>query len=119
MTDALTRALAALDEAIAAAAPAELCALVGKLREAELLAEMRLRSSALPTNGSGPGEEDHNLSAQEAARRLGVSLPYLYKHAPEYPFARRIGRRVLFSARGLEAWNGGRRPGLTAGSLEG
>lgn len=119
MTDRLTRALTDLAEAIAMATPAELCALVGKLREAELLAEVRLRSGAAPMNGSGPGEEDHNLPAREAARRLGVSLPYLYKHAPEYPFARRIGRRVLFDARGLAAWNCGRRPGLTAGSLEG
>jgi predicted DNA-binding transcriptional regulator AlpA len=98
----------------------ELPALAGRLREAELVAELRLRN-AQPTNGthSGGAGEDRNLSAKEAALRLGLSIPYLYKHADEYPFARRIGKRVLFSALGLDAWNRGQRPGLTAGSLEG
>ncbi len=48
---------------------------------------------------------DENLSIEEAARRLGVSKDYLYRHAKRLPFTRRIGRRVLFSARGLERWN--------------
>lgn len=47
---------------------------------------------------------DRNLSAKEAARRIGVSLPYLYKHARECPFTIRVGRRVVFLASGLEAW---------------
>ncbi len=51
---------------------------------------------------SGP---DANLSAPEAARRLGVSMDWLYKHASGLPFTIRIGRRLLFSSRGLERWN--------------
>jgi predicted DNA-binding transcriptional regulator AlpA len=53
-----------------------------------------------------PAEEpEHNLSAKEAAARLGVSTAYLYKNAGRFPFALRTGRRLLFSSRGLERWN--------------
>jgi excisionase family DNA binding protein len=51
------------------------------------------------------GLPDENISTEEAARRLGLSRDWLYKHAAALPFAIRIGRRVLFSARGLERWN--------------
>lgn len=97
------------------AAPEELPGLAGRLAEASALLELRLRAPAPAAQAA----EDRNLSAREAAKRLGVSLPYLYKHAASWPFARRIGKRVLFSARGLEAWNRGQRPALTARSLEG
>ena len=46
---------------------------------------------------------DENLSIEEAARRLGISKDFLYR--TKLPFKVRIGRRVLFSARGLERWN--------------
>jgi excisionase family DNA binding protein len=82
----------------------ELPSLVGRLREAELLAEMRLRGEA-SGNGSRPEPEDRNLSADEAAQRLGLSRDYLYRNANKLPFTVRIGTRVLFSARGLDRWN--------------
>lgn len=110
--------LAELAQVVASAAPEELPALAGRLREAELLVELRLRS-LVTAAVDGTEAQDRNLSAREAARRLGVSLPYLYKHASEYPFTVRIGARVLFSSRGLEAWNRGQRPHLTPRSLEG
>jgi hypothetical protein len=49
-------------------------------------------------------EPDRNLSAQEAATRLGVSDSWLYKH-PDLPFVVRIGGRTLYNLRGLEKWN--------------
>ena len=49
---------------------------------------------------------DRNLSVAEAAGRLGVSKDYLYRNWRRLPFARRIGRRLLFSETGLELWNG-------------
>ncbi len=58
-----------------------------------------------PAEGSCSDHPDENLSIEEAAHRLGVSKDYLYRHAKRLPFARRIGRRLLFSARGLERWN--------------
>lgn len=91
----------------------ELPGLAGRLLEAKLFAELRLKG-ATRAPVCIDAEGDHNISAREAARRLGVSLPYLYKHANEYPFSRRIGRRVLFSSRGLDAWNRGQRITLTA-----
>src|SRR5437867_10170188 len=94
---------AELNRLIGGAAAQDVPALVGRLVEAEERARLRLRS-ALASTAPEPTTDvlDRNLSAKEAARRLGVSLPYLYKHGAEYPFTVRIGKRVLFSARGLE-----------------
>jgi hypothetical protein len=46
--------------------------------------------------------EDQLLAVQEAATRLGCSPDYLYRHHSRFPFTRRVGRKLLFSARGLE-----------------
>ena len=64
---------------VASTDPAELPALVGKLREAELLAEMRLRDG-FGKNNLKPAETEVNVSAAEAARRLGCSRQTLYSH---------------------------------------
>jgi excisionase family DNA binding protein len=48
---------------------------------------------------------DENVSVEEAARRLGVSNRWIYKHASRLTFVRKIGRRVLCSARALAEWN--------------
>ncbi len=99
----MTPDLAAL---VAQARLEELPALAARCREAELLCELRLRSAA-PTDGDGHEGEDRNLSADEAARRLNLSRCTLYRMAQrkELPFAVRVGRRLTFSARGLEKWN--------------
>lgn len=54
------------------------------------------------TSNEAVGSGDENLKIDEAARRLGVSVDYLYRHS--MPFRVRIGRRLLFSSRGLERW---------------
>jgi len=64
--------------------------------------DQRSSPSALPA-------ADRNIDAKEAARRLGMSRSYVYRHADEFPFTRRIGGRVLFWAAGLEEWNRERR----------
>ena len=90
----------ALAVALAAADPPELLALAGELQG-------RAWARLAPTgNANGRDKPDVNLSAREAARRLGLSQDYLYRS--KLPFKVRIGRRVLFSARGLERWNGSR-----------
>lgn len=77
--------------------------LIGHLAaaQAEALARMVADTSTGPKD-RGP---DENLPIVEAARRLGVSRDYLYRHARRFPFTVRIGRRLLFSAAGLEKWN--------------
>jgi hypothetical protein len=102
MADA-SPALEALDRLIAESAPEERAGLVVQLaaRLAQLGAGLTVPSKAVTDEDAS----DCNLSARETARRLGVSLPYLYKHASEYPFTLRIGGRVLFSARGLAEWS--------------
>jgi hypothetical protein len=49
-------------------------------------------------------EHDELLDVETAALRLGVSRDYMYRHAAEYPFTRRQGRKLLFSARGIERY---------------
>ncbi len=57
-------------------------------------------------NGRSPKEStDWLLTATEVAERLGVSRRYVYEHAAEFPFTRRLGTRaVRFSERGLTRW---------------
>ena len=52
-------------------------------------------------NGTTP---DRMLTAAAVAERLEVSKRYVYAHAHGWPFARRMGRAVRFSAAGLDAW---------------
>jgi predicted DNA-binding transcriptional regulator AlpA len=52
---------------------------------------------------AGNGAPDRLLTAKEAATLLGVSTKYIYAHADEFPFKRRLGKKTLrFSAQGIE-----------------
>jgi predicted DNA-binding transcriptional regulator AlpA len=92
---------AALDAAIAAADAAERPALVVQL--AGRLAALGAGMVQSPTPQAGPSPE-RNLDVAEAAARLGMSEAWLYRHGAELPFAVRLGRRLLFSERGLDAY---------------
>jgi hypothetical protein len=48
-------------------------------------------------------EPDELVDVSVAARRLGVSETYLYHSHKKFSFARRVGRKLLFSSRGIEA----------------
>ena len=96
--------LEALDEAIASAPPEQVPVLLAALSSRLNAATAKLLSLSTEPKHSSEAP-DENLSVDEAARRLGVSRDYLYHHAPKLPFTVRIGRRLLFSARGLEQWN--------------
>ena len=77
-----------------------------------LLGELEvIRATALlkMTAPSPPELRDELLSVSEAAARLGVSTDYLYRHAASLPFTRRIGRKLLFSSRGIDAYMAKRR----------
>jgi predicted DNA-binding transcriptional regulator AlpA len=91
---------------IVEATPApDLPRLIGDLEAAKATAWARL--AATPTDGrtDGPELESRNLDVTEAAKRLGMSRDWLYRHASELPFTVRIGRRVVFDSLGLERWN--------------
>ena len=94
----------ALDREISAAPPERLSTIIAALSARIAAASARLL--AMPTVGSGRTTgPDENLDVAEAARRLGVSKDWLYRHANGLPFTVRVGRRLVFSARGLERWN--------------
>jgi len=52
----------------------------------------------------GARHEDHLLTAPEVAVQLGTSVKLVYRSAARWPFTRRVGRLVRFSAAGLAKW---------------
>jgi predicted DNA-binding transcriptional regulator AlpA len=95
--------LSELDRLIGEATTADLPMLIGALEAARAQAWSRIAGPAPNRNGAEPPDE--NLSATVAARRLGLSKEWMYRHAASLPFTVKIGRRVLFSAKGLDRWN--------------
>ena len=73
----------------------ELPNFIGGLEAIKALAWARLTAPA-------PIEHDELLDVDRAAERLGVSKDYLYGHHHEYSFTRRQGRKLLFSAAGID-----------------
>jgi hypothetical protein len=71
--------------------------LIGQLEAAKATAWARL-SAPVPVSP----ERDELLDVEAAAERLGVSEDYLYRHHSDYSFTRRQGRKLLFSAQGIE-----------------
>ena len=76
----------------------ELPRLLGEIEEVRCTAMARLAAPA-PAQSAGA---DELLSVEEASRRLGVSKDYLYRHGGDFPFTRRMGRKLLFSSLGIE-----------------
>jgi excisionase family DNA binding protein len=74
----------------------------------ELLGELEvIRAAAmlrLSTVGAGPATHDELLGIEAAAERLGVSTDYLYRNSKTLPFTRRMGRKLLFSSVGIDAY---------------
>lgn len=76
----------------------ELPRLLGDLEEVRATALARLIAPAQPQS------PDVLLKVGKAAERLGVSRDYLYRNHRRYPFTRREGRSLLFSANGIEQY---------------
>lgn len=71
---------------------------LGDLEEIKATAMARLVSPGpLP-------QRDELIDVANAAKRLGVSEDYLYRHHSSYPFTRREGRKLLFSNLGIDAY---------------
>ena len=79
-------------------APGELPRLLGELEEIRATALARISAPAVVAC------EDRNLNVEEAAARMHVSRDYLYRHHKRFPFARRIGRKLLFNSSGLDSY---------------
>lgn len=86
--------------------PSDLPALAGELARALATVVARTAVTAVPVSTIPPTSvADESLTIEEAAKRLGVKVSWLYRHARDLPFTRKIGRRTLrFDARGLERW---------------
>lgn len=85
--------------------------LAGRLTPDERRRVMLQCSAVLAALSTVPTEraKDRLLTSDQAAERLGCTRWKLYKHASEYPFARRDGGRWLFSEHGIDAWIAGKR----------
>lgn len=77
----------------------ELPSFIGELEAVKATAWARLSAPA-----SATAEHDELLEVEAAAQRLGISKDYLYRHSRDYPFTRRQGRKLLFSAAGIEKY---------------
>ncbi|SRR6266481_3008720 len=75
----------------------ELPSFIGELESVKATAWARLVVPA-----SAPQEHDELLDVATAAERLGVSRDFLYRHSREYPFTRKLGHKLLFSALGID-----------------
>jgi len=95
MRDALQTVLRAAQELPVT----ELPRLLGELEECRCTAMARLTMPA-PVQA----QSDELLDVAEAAHRLGLSKDYLYRHHSDFPFTRRVGRKLLFSALGIERY---------------
>jgi excisionase family DNA binding protein len=80
----------------------EIPQLLGALEE--LKTRLWLRLVAANGQGASPQPADSLLDAKQAAERLRTSQDYLYRHAARLPFTVRIGRRLRFSAQGLDRY---------------
>jgi excisionase family DNA binding protein len=88
---------AALDLARALALE-DLPGFLGELEQIRVVAFARM---AAPASEARP---DELLDVEQAAKRMHVSEDYLYRHSRRLPFARRVGRKLLFSSLGLDAY---------------
>ena len=110
MTDHLdvAAALAALEASVPELAPADVPAVVVRLAALLGVAGARL---AVGSGNGGTEVTDRLLTTREVAERMAVSPAYVYRHAEALPFfARRVGRKVLFSEARLARWLAKRNP---------
>ena len=77
-----------------------------------LLTRLVASPPATPKAASPGSSNDRLLDAREAAPILGVTPSWLYRHAGELPYARRLSRKVLrFSEAGIQQYVASRKPG--------
>lgn len=88
---------------LASVPQAELPGLLAHLAALQAAIAARLASPETRVSGG------NGLTVKEAAKRLGVSPEYIYKHKDRLPFVRRHGRRVVCMDTGIDRWQKTRR----------
>lgn len=78
---------------------AELPNFLGELESVRCTAMARLTRA-----DAAPPVDVRLLDVAAASQMLGVSEDYLYRHWRDFPFARKIGGRLLFSNVGIHAF---------------
>jgi predicted DNA-binding transcriptional regulator AlpA len=103
----LAAALRALADRVDALAPADL---VGELERIRFTIWQGTTTGPTPPPAPGPSRA---LAIEEVVERTGMSKQWLYRQARQgaLPFARRLGRRLVFDEAGLRRWLDRRRPG--------
>jgi excisionase family DNA binding protein len=89
-----------LDELLSSTPPERLPSLIVRLAACMATAGARLSGPS----ASAPAVPVVNVDVEEAARRLGVSERYVYRHASRLPFVVREGRRLLANGAALERY---------------
>lgn len=85
----------------------DLAKVLSAVEQVRALVWARLSSPARQSrkDDGEPDTDDRLLNAAEVAERLDVTERYVYDHADEWPFTRRISpRKLRFSERGLYRW---------------
>jgi predicted DNA-binding transcriptional regulator AlpA len=63
-----------------------------------------LEDEPAPEQPASSPATDRLIGPGDVAARLGVSRRAVYRRASGWPFTRRVGRSLRFSAAGLERW---------------
>src|SRR5262249_9512344 len=100
VTDAARRLAVVLEDQawVASIALSEIPGLLIQL--AAVQAHLAARTLGADTRAAG----DELLTVEEAAKRLGMSPMWLYRHASKLPFTVRVNRQGRFSARRLDTY---------------
>ena len=82
--------------------PEAIPTLRGELVRLDTLLLMRVAMAQNNGHWEHSADGDRLLDVEEAARKLGKSKDYLYRHAGNYHFTVRDGRSLRFSEQGIE-----------------
>lgn len=96
----LATRLAELERELCQAPCEQLPALLGEFARLQAIGLARLAANG---RARGAEEPDELLTAKQAAKRLGLSKDFVYR-TKELPFRVPVGRRVRFSAHGIERY---------------
>lgn len=86
--------------------------LIGEVESLKAALWARLQTLQAPAPAAAPGPSTNGsqgsgrlLTADQVADRLGVDRRWVYRHADDWSFARRLSPNTLrFDERGLERW---------------